>query len=591
MINTLFSYLAPRKKLLVILNQVPGAISFLALVVMVIDMGFDQPVSIQSLFDRLYIYVFCVAVLLISARYALKAIRPQKKIIPVDLFLVALLAAIVFHYFNLLEWPLMGNQTIILLAIGFLFIREFPHLNFNVSNRNLNPAQLLIISFITIIFVGTILLLLPNATHTGISVTDALFTSTSAVCVTGLIVVDTGSYFTLFGQTVILILIQLGGLGIMTFTSYFSYFFKGSSSYESQLMLQEMTNTEKIADVFRTLKKIVWLTFIIEFIGAIIIFSTLNKQVISSYGERLYFSIFHTVSGFCNAGFSTLANSFYETGFRFNYPLHMTIASLFIIGGIGFPILFNFYKYIRFFITNKLLPFSMRKPVIHRPWVVNINTRIVILTTAVLIFSGTLLFYIFEYNNTLAEHTGLGKIATAFFGAVTPRTAGFNTVDTSALNYSTLLIVVFLMWVGASPASTGGGIKTSSLAVSVLNIFSLARGKNNIEIFRRQISEISVRRASALISLSFLMIGISIFLVHLFEQDRSLMPVVFECFSAYSTVGLSMGITGSLSTASKIVIIFTMFIGRVSMLAILVALLRRIRHQRYRYPTESILIN
>lgn len=200
----------------------------------------------------------------------------------------------------------------------------------------------------------------------------------------------------------------------------------------------------------------------------------------------------------------------------------------------------------------------------------------------VLIFAGTFFFYIFEYNNTLAEHNRTGKIITAFFGAVTPRTAGFNTIDTSALAPPTILLILFLMWVGASPGSTGGGIMTSSLAVAVMNVFSLARGKDRIEVFRREVSEVSVRGAFAIMLLSFIVVGFSIFLITGFEPERELLPVAFECFSAYSTVGLSMGITGDLVDSSKIVIILTMFIGRVSMLTILVAMLKKIKHLNYR---------
>ena len=477
------------------------------------------------------------------------------------------------------------------MASFLVFTREFSALNINFRKQYLNPAQLFILSFIMIILAGTALLLLPRATQDGISFIDALFTSTSAVCVTGLIVVDTGSYFTKFGQTIIMILIQLGGLGIMTFTSYFSYFFRGSSSYENQLMLQDMTNTEKIADVFSTLKKIILLTFIIKAIGAACIYISLDQNLISSTNERLFFSAFHTVSGFCNAGFSTLSNSLYETGFRFNYPLHLTIAFLFVIGGIGFPILFNFYKYLKHLVLNRLFAGSNSERPAYAPWIINLNTRIVLITTLILIVTGTVTFYLFEYNNTLAEHNWFGKIVTAFFGAATPRTAGFNTVDTSALHFSTIMIVFLLMWIGASPASTGGGIKTSTFAIGTLNYLSIAIGKKRIELFHREIADISVRRAFAIISLSLVVIGASVFLVATFDSEKDLLHIAFECFSAYSTVGLSLGITADLSSASKMVIIFTMFIGRVSMLTILIAVLRRVKHFKYHYPTEEILIN
>jgi Trk-type K+ transport system membrane component len=333
------------------------------------------------------------------------------------------------------------------------------------------------------------------------------------------------------------------------------------------------------------------LTFTVEAIGGIIIFFSIANKDFSNVADRLFFSLFHAISGFCNAGFSTLSSSFYDFDFRYNYSLHMTIAALFIIGGLGFPIIFNFFKYLKYLAGRWIVAISQREKAIIKPWVININTRIVLITTLILIVSGTTLFYIFEFDNTLDEHHGFDKIVTAFFGAVTPRTAGFNTVDTSALNFSTIMIIFLLMWIGASPASTGGGIKTSAFAIATLNYLSLARGKDRLEVYGREIASNSIRRAFAFIALSLVVIGISVFLIAFFDSDKDLLHIAFECFSAYSTVGLSLSQTGEFSSASKLVIICTMFIGRVSMLTLLIALFRRVHHLKYRYPTEEILIN
>lgn len=492
---------------------------------------------------------------------------------------------------NLILLEFLNQMGYIYLAGLIYFIREFSTFEVNFNRAFLNPAQLFIMSFLAIIFLGTALLMLPKATETGISLIDALFTATSAVCVTGLIVVDTGSYFTGFGQSVILVLMQLGGLGIMTFASYFSYFFRGKTSYESQIMLKNITNSDKIGEVLNVLKKILFITLIIESIGFFLIYFSLDTNEISAISDRLFFSVFHAVSGFCNAGFSTLEHSLYDPAFRFNYPLHLIIAFLFILGGIGFPILLNLYRYVIYIFKNKILNISRKRNSVHSPWVINLNTRIVIYTTTILLILGTTVFYFFEYNNTLAEHNWVGKIVTSFFGAATPRTAGFNTVDTGALNFSTIMLIFLLMWIGASPASTGGGIKTSTIAIATLNFLNLARGRNRIEVFKREISEASLRRAFAIITLSILVIGVSIFLIASFDGDKSLQSIAFEAFSAYSTVGLTTGITGELSPPSKVVIICTMFIGRVSMLTIMIAVLRRVRHLNYRYPKDEILIN
>lgn len=584
------------EKFLSYLNRISFLLSLLTILVAIYDLGFRHAKTEEAQLSLFYFGALIVGVGAILFRYFLFKVHFPLKVRIFDSVLVVLFALLIFIKIEgvLENFPVMqfmNKMIYVYLAALIYFVREFSTVEFNFKNQYLNPAQLFITSFLLIILGGTALLMLPKATHEGISLLDALFTSTSAVCVTGLIVVDTGSYFTLFGQTIILMLMQIGGLGIMTFASYFSYFFRGQTSYQNQLMLKDATNSEKIGEVFSVLKKILFITFIVELLGAIFIYFSLNKSEISHIGDRFFFSIFHAVSGFCNAGFSTLENSLYEPEFRFNYPLQLAIAFLFILGGIGFPIVLNLYKYTKYNIKNGFLKYTKRRPLPYSPWAINLNTRIVVVTTFILLTLGTVGFYAFEYNNTLAEHNWFGKIVTAFFGAATPRTAGFNSVDIGALNFSTLMMMFLLMWVGASPASTGGGIKTSTFAIATLNFFSLARGKDRIEVYRREISQASLRRAFAIISLSLMVIGFSIFLLATFDQDKTLLSIAFESFSAYSTVGLSTGITADLSSYSKVVIIFTMFIGRVSMLTLLIAMLRRVKHLNYRYPTDEILIN
>ena len=582
------------KKFISNLRKVSFWLSLITVFLVVFDLGFRKSPQTATFLITFYMYALMLGCISIGLRYLLSEGRPGIKVRIIDLILLTLFLFLLFLKSGILSDTVglitfFNKKGWLYLALFLYFTREFSSLKIDFNRQYLNPAQLFVASFLLIILLGTFLLLLPNATYTGISLVDALFTSTSSVCVTGLIVVDTGSYFTPFGQNIILVLIQIGGIGIMTFASYFSYFFRGQSSYEIQLTMKDMTNSEKIGEVFSVLKKIILITFIIEFIGAVLIFLSLDKNILTSIGDRIFFSVFHAISGFCNAGFSTLENNLFEPEFRFNYPLHLIIAVLFILGGLGFPIVMNIIGYLKHLLVNRILPPSLKK--IHIPWIININTKIVIVTTSILLLLGTLFFYILEYNNTLYIHSEYGKIVTAFFGAATPRTAGFNSVDTSALNFTTLMLIFLLMWIGASPASTGGGIKTSTFAIATLNFISLAKGKNRIEIYRREIADVSVRRSFAIISLSFLVIGMSIMLIVAFEPEQTLLKIAFESFSAYSTVGLSMGLTASLNDASKMVLIATMFIGRVSMLTILIALMRRVKHLNYKYPTEEILIN
>ncbi|HET8854818.1 MAG TPA: potassium transporter TrkG [Salinimicrobium sp.] len=572
-------------------NRFSLVLSVIALFLIIFDIGFKKSYGIAKIFFWFYHLTLAIGLISIGIRYLIKSYKPKITVRVTDFALGVLLLVILMVDFWSYSRETFVTHPFIYIAILLLFIRELSDLNLIFKKEYLNPAQLFIASFLVLILVGTGMLMLPRATYGGISFIDALFTATSAVCVTGLIVVDTATFFTGFGQSVIMVLIQIGGLGIMTFTAYFSYFFKGGSSYHNHLMLKDMINAEKLGDVFSMVKKIILLTFGIELVGAVIIFFTLKQNYFSSLGDQLYFSVFHSISSFCNAGFSTLSNGLFEEGFRFNYSLQIIIMILFIIGGIGFPVLLNTLNYLKYQILNKLVPFTNRKAIKYRPWIVNINTKIILVTTAVLLVGGTVLYYTFEYNNTLASHSEFGKWVTAAFGAATPRTAGFNTVDMSLLNFHTLMIMIFLMWIGASPGSTGGGIKTSTFAVATLNFFSLARGKERVEVYKREISQVSIRKAFSVIALSLIVTGIAIFLLVGLEPDKGILALTFEVFSAYSTVGLSTGITDDMSYFGKIVLIFTMFIGRVSMFTILVAFLKSVKSKSYQYPKESILIN
>lgn len=568
-------------------------ISILGICAFVIDYGFNQSGLIQQIVDGFYFFVIAVGLASTFARYYGNVKLFQRRVFFFDLLSVVYTLYIFYMYLFVGEAfktdLILENPVWVVLAVILTFFREFFEIKLDLSRAYLNPAQIFIISFLIIIFLGAFLLLLPNAAHERLSFLDALFTSTSAVCVTGLIVVDTATYFTTFGQSIILFLIQVGGLGILTFASYFSYFFKGATTYENQLTLSEMTNSQKIGKVFSTLKYIILITFVVEGVAAVLIFSTLHHAGFGSYWKQLYFSVFHAVSAFCNAGFSTLTNSIFEEGFRYNYALQIVIIFTFILGGLGFPIVVNILEYLKHKFIQ--LFFNRGKNKNHRPWVLNINSRITLATTLSLTVVAFILFFILEYNHTLADHSFFGKIVTALFGAATPRTAGFNSVDMTALTFPTVMITFLLMWIGASPASTGGGIKTSTFAIATLNILSLAKGKTRIEIFRREIADISVKRAFATISLSLIIIGLGIMLITIFDPEKGLLNIGFECFSAYSTVGLSLGITGSLSAGSKLVIIVIMFVGRVSMLSIVIAFFKKVKHKNYRYPTEEITIN
>ena len=477
--------------------------------------------------------------------------------------------------------PILEGGLIIYFLIRLLFFVRF------IYDIYFNPAIVFVGSFMILVLTGAFLLMLPSATTQGISFTNAIFTATSAVCVTGLGVVDTAKDFTFIGQCIIIVLIQLGGIGILTFTSFFAFFFRGSSSFKEGLNTKDFISSDGLKDVFRAALNVVIFTISVEIIGAVFIY--LSVVNINAIDNKLFFSLFHAISAFCNAGFSTFSSGLYDQSIRFDYGLQWVVMLLIVFGGLGHNIMFNFYQYIKTYISE-----LFDKKRIHKQIrIITINTKIVIYTTAILLFGGWIFLFIAEFNNTLLAHPTLfGKITNAAFCAVTPRTAGFSVLDFSEMTVPSLLFIIFLMWVGGSPASTAGGIKTSTIALATLNVFSVARRKSRIEFLGRRISSDSTSRAFAILSISLMVIGVAIMALLIFEpKDTPLLTVVFECFSAYSTVGLSLNFTPTLTEPSKYVLIATMFIGRIGMLNLMVGMLRQLNHRFYEYPKENILIN
>jgi Trk-type K+ transport system membrane component len=564
--------------------------SIIGLFLFVFDFGFPQTSEIQVAINIFYTLVAYLGITSTILRYIRQKERKKRNVLIFDFVSIFLVLGILLYYWLSYQNYWINDNGALQFAVFITFIRAIFERNLDYTKTRLNPAQLFILSFLVTILIGTLLLMLPNATHSSISFIDALFTSTSAVCVTGLIVVDTGSFFTPLGQMIIICLIQIGGIGILTFASYFGHFFREGTTFENQILLRDLTNSQKISGVFDTIRRVLIITFTVEIIGMCLIYYSIDTNLFSSWSTQLYFSFFHSISSFCNAGFSILPNSLYEGNFRYDYSLQLVTILIFVLGGLGFPIVSNLITYIKYLLL-KLLSSVTNRIAIYRPWVLNLDSKITLTTTGLLILIGSLLFLLGEYNHSLAEHNWAGKITGALFGATTPRTAGLNTIDMTAMSYPTILLVIFLMWVGASPASTGGGIKTSTFALAFMNFWSLAKGKEHIDIFGRNIASISIRRAFAIMTLSLMVIVSGIIIIGMIDPQLGLLPIIFECFSAYSTVGLSLGITADFSLGSKIIIIIIMFIGRVSMLSILIAILRKVKFKYYRLPTEEITMN
>ena len=488
-----------------------------------------------------------------------------------------------------------SKHWIIYLIIIVLFVEELSDRLFVANLFKIHPALIFANSFLLLIFIGSILLMLPNATTGGIRFVDALFTATSAVSVTGLAVLGTGTDFTMTGQIIILILIQLGGLGMLTFTNLFGLLFRGGTSFQNQLFIKDTLNARHLNDAFKNLIKIILFTFIIEAMGALFIFLSLDHGQFATWTDEVFFAVFHAISAFCNAGFSTLGDSLYQDTVRHNYSLHFIIALLILAGGIGYSIMINYYHYLKdyfHFLVKKIILKKEEQKRAYRP-LVTINTRIAVWTSVLLVGLGMFGFALFEWQGVLADLSWQGKLSNIFFAAITPRTAGFNTVDMGALASPTIMLYLLLMWIGASPGSTGGGIKTTTFAVASFNLLGQLRGQNRLEVFWREIPVSSVQRAFAIIGLSLMVIGLGTTLLTWFEPKLSFQALAFEVFSAYSTVGLSLGITAELSDASRVILMITMFLGRVGSFTLLLGLVQTLHKPLFnphQYPKEDVFM-
>jgi Trk-type K+ transport system membrane component len=492
---------------------------------------------------------------------------------------------------NMLEIDTVNISNLSKICVIALLTLEISRNLVWLNHLNLGPGKVLMLVFMVLITIGTLLLLLPNCSTSGLSLPDAFFMSVSAVCITGLSTIDISTQLTQTGQIVLMVLFQLGGLGIMTLTSFFAFFFKGGTSYQNQLYLKDFIQSTQLNNLFALLLKILGITLSIEAVGAVFFYFYMDTQLYPSMGQRVYYSIFHSISSFCNSGFTLFRDSLHTEHIRFNYGFISISIVLFILGSLGFGLMDNYRIYFKKLVQKYYQKFVHQEKVKMPSLSISINSRMIIQTSFILLFVGFLSIFFLEYNNTLAEFDHIGRLLASIFTSATPRSAGLNMLDTASLGVPTLIIIVFLMWVGGAPGSTAGGIKVTTFTVAILNIASLARSKPRTEYRGREISEVSIQRAFAVIVLSIVVISLSVFILTLTETNAEIFPIVFETVSAYCTVGLSMGLTPDLSVAGKIILSFCMFIGRLGAMTILVSVIRHVRMQDYRYPKEDIFIN
>lgn len=492
-------------------------------------------------------------------------------------------------------WQFFSNKHFIILTLLLFAALEVSSGIINFINKKTNPALLMTVCFAIIILFGALLLLLPRSTqeHIVLPVADAIFISTSAVCVTGLSTVDIAQTFTYEGQIVIALLIQIGGLGIMTITSFFAIFFMGGTGLFNQFALRDMIGSETFSSLISTLLYILGFTFIIEAIGAFFIWLSIHGTMNMSLHQEIFFSIFHSISAFCNAGFSTLSGNLGNPTIMYNHnAFYIIISTLIVLGGLGFPILMNFkkmlsYKSGKFF--DKIFKRKKQRPFYSH--IANINTKIVLSMTAILIVVGTIIIAISEWNRAFVSMPFFDKIVQSLFNAIAPRTAGFNSIDLTQFSLITIIFYSFLMWIGGGSQSTAGGIKVNTFAVAMGNFFSVIKGQKDVRLFNREIESDSIRRASAVIFGSMLTILIFFIGLVIMEPNISAKGLLFETISAFSTVGSSLNVTPLLSDGSKIWVTILMFIGRVGLITVLMSFIKHSETPKYRLPKDNAIIN
>ncbi len=498
-------------------------------------------------------------------------------------FLIYIIFPVLFNklIFKDLFNDLINNHSLLLLQFYFIviIIVELGKSGSKITALNLKPATLLVLSFVILIGVGTGLLMLPEMTiHHHFNFINSLFTATSASCVTGLIVVDTATFFTLKGKLIIMILIQLGGINIISFATFFATFSKSSGSIKYQSLMKEFLSTERLSDSKNILRSIVEFSLLMEAIGTLLLYFSWGNVHFANWRVQFFNSVFHAVSAFNNAGFSTFSHNLAENGVRNLYGLQIVIIFLIFFGGFGFVAMQDVFS-IK----------SIRRR-IKTPWrKLNTGTKITLYMSLFLIAIGAFVFYIIQ-KDSMAGEPWYQVAVTSVFQSVTTRTAGFNTVNIGKLGTPVLMFFIFLMFVGAGPGSTGGGIKVTTFAVIIKSAVATIKGEKNIVFFKRTIPFNTVNKAYSIALFSISMIFISTFFLAITEPGVDLLKLLFEEFSAFGTVGLSTGITASLTAAGKAIIITSMFVGRIGTLTLAMALSTRVISTKYRYAETSVMV-
>ncbi len=464
----------------------------------------------------------------------------------------------------------------------FFLIIDLAKVSTLLDLINLKASVLFIISFIILIGMGMVMLMMPEMTSDGKGADwmTALFTSASASCVTGLTVVDTGTYFSYKGQFLIMMLFQLGGLNIISFATFFASMYSKGVSIKHHSMIQDFFSTGAGFDARAVLRQILTVTILIEGLGAAAIYMLWSPEVdFGSEKEKIFSSVFHSISAFNNAGFSLFPNGLFEAEIRHSYVLHIAFIMLIFMGSLSFSAIMDIFG------------FPAMKERMRMRWKkMQLSTQVALYSAILLGFGGGIIIYMLEKENTLGDRTVVEALISSIFQAVAARTAGFNTIDISALPIPALLLTIFLMFVGGSSGSTAGGIKTSTFTIILLSVYSTIRGKRHLELYGRSISWELLNKAFSVFVFAATYLFFSIFILTILEPDIALIRIAFEATSAFATTGLSTGITAELNNWSKGLLIFSMFIGRVGTLTLAFALSKKVASVSYKYPATHFMV-
>lgn len=578
-------------------------VSVLFIAAAIIDYGFTLSSQELVYLDKIYHFVQFFFVVIFTARLVTnwRHIWKYNFVLTIVLGLLLYLSALpdLLPAASAPQWlaryyHAFSEKFYMLGIVGIFAVMEISRGIVSIIRRKTNPALLLASAFLVIIFFGTILLMVPRSTLDGvtISMVDALYVATSAVCVTGLSTVDIATTFSTEGLIVIALLIQVGGLGVMTITSFFALFFMGNTGLYDQFALRDMVSSDTFTSLMSTLLYILGFTIGIELIGAFVIWTTVHGTLGMNLIDEVFFSIFHSISAFCNAGFSTLSGNLGNTMLiQHHGGFYITISLLIILGGIGFPILVNIKNALFYYIHYAFSRIIRHKTPVRIPHLAKLNTKIAVSATIILLVVGTVAIAISEWNGAFAGMSITDKLVHSFFNATSPRTAGFNSVNLSQFSLLTLILYIILMWIGGASQSTAGGIKVNTIGVAFASFMSTVRDEKSVTMFNRTITDKSVKRAYATIFGSVMVIIVCFVTLVIIEPKLDAFDLLFECISALSTVGSSLGITASLSTASKIIFSAMMFIGRVGLITVAMSLFASREHRHYQLPEENVIIN